>query len=114
MKKLKKYFNEKNEIFVSLHLNDNNKLVNEKIISIGNFDECYFNWGDLFDISLKYSLNYKGKIILAHNHINKILYPSEKDLKSMAVLKDMCIMYKMNICDYLIFNEIETRSYKND
>ena len=113
-KNLKKYFNEEREVFVSLHLNNKNKIVDETLITIGDFNGCHFDYSYLLDRSLKCNLNNKGKIVFAHSHTNKTLNPSKKDLETTSIIKEMGIKYKVNIVDYLIFNDKTVRSYKDD
>jgi len=113
-KKLKKYFNKDSEVFLSLHLDDNNRLVNEKLISIGNLYGFTFKFSHLFDTCLKCNKDNKGKVIFAHTHTNNVLSPSESDLETLYVIKQMGIRYRVNIVDYLIFNDKKIRSYKDD
>ena len=110
-KKLRKYFNDEYELMLCLHLDNDNKLLNEHILKKGDKSSCTLMSKDLFEIDL-INMSHNGKIILAHNHTNGRLKVSREDIESKEIIEDYSLTYGINIVDYLIFTDEGVISYK--
>ena len=91
--------NKKREYFVALYLDAENKLITQKIISIGSLDASIVHPREVFYPAIKYRA---ASVIIAHNHPSGNLEPSENDLKVSKKLAKAGKILGIQLIDHLV------------
>lgn len=103
--------NAETEIFYSLFLNSQNKVVNFiKIESDSKNHVCV----NTLDFTKNLILNKPKAVIIAHNHFAKYPYPSDDDDLTTAKIYSILQLYNVNFYDHIIVSGNEIYSYFYD
>ncbi len=89
----------KQEYFYCLYLDNNNKLIEDKLLFIGTLNKSNVHPREIF----KYAyLNNSNKIILVHNHPSNNILPSKEDILFTKNIIEIGKLQDINVIDHLI------------
>lgn len=97
------------ENFILMILNNQNKLIDIKVLFKGGLTATSVDVKILFREFFKY--NTATAIIIAHNHPSGKVTPSENDKQITNKIKKGCEILNINILDHIIFSEINGEYY---
>ena len=89
----------KKEYFIAVFLDSKNKIINDKIISIGTLNASLVHPREVFKEAMKASAN---SIILVHNHPSGDPQPSEEDITITKKLQETGETVGITILDHII------------
>ena len=87
------------EVFVVLHLNARNKVIEKEIVSMGILDSCLIHPREVFKKAIIKSAH---SIITVHNHPGGSLTPSIEDLDAWKKLIDAGDLLGISVLDHII------------
>lgn len=93
---------EKQEYFVAIYLDKQNRLVAHSELFKGTLDRSVVHPREIFKDAVRYSAS---RIILVHNHPSGSLSPSESDVLTTELLVDAGNMLGVHVLDHLIVSE---------
>lgn len=89
----------KQEYFYCLYLDNNNKLIEDKLLFIGTLNKSNVHPREIF----KYAyLNNSNKIILVHNHPSNNILPSKEDISFTKNIIEIGKLQDIHVIDHLI------------
>lgn len=89
----------KQEYFYCLYLNNNNKLIEDKLLFIGTLNKSNVHPREIF----KYAyINNSNKIVLIHNHPSNNILPSKEDILFTKKIIEIGRIQDINVIDHLI------------
>ena len=89
----------KQEYFYCLYLNNNNKLIEDKLLFIGTLNKSNVHSREIF----KYAyLNSSNKIILIHNHPSNNVLPSKEDILLTKNIIEIGKIQDIYVIDHII------------
>lgn len=89
----------KQEYFYCLYLDNNNKLIEDKLLFIGTLNKANVHPREIF----KYAyLNNSSKIVLAHNHPSGNTLPSKEDIYLTKNIIEIGKIQDVHVIDHLI------------
>lgn len=94
-----KLADKKKEYFIAVFLDSKNKIISDKVISIGTLNASLVHPRELFKEAIRASAN---SIILVHNHPSGDPEPSEEDILITKKLKKTGELIGINILDHII------------
>lgn len=110
--KLKKQIgHEKQEHLIALYLNNNNEIVEEKVLFVGSVNKSIADPKVILHHALK---NLAVSIIIAHNHPSGNITPSSIDNSFTAKLEDACNLMDIRFLDHLIVTSETYYSYREE
>jgi DNA repair protein RadC len=87
------------EYFYTLYLNENNKLIEDKLLFIGTLNKANVHPREIF----KYAyLNNSTKIVLIHNHPSNNVLPSKADIQLTKNIIDIGKIQDIHVIDHII------------
>ncbi|MFH1376079.1 MAG: DNA repair protein RadC [Candidatus Woesearchaeota archaeon] len=103
-----KYGSKKKEYLLCLYLDTKNKVIKEKVISIGTLDSSLVHPREVFKEAIKESAN---SIILVHNHPSGDSKPSTDDRRITNRLKKIGELFDIKLSDHIIIGDQHKRNY---
>ena len=95
------YGDRKQEHFICVSINGANEVMNVRVITIGLVNKSQVHPREVFaDVIAERA----SAVIVAHNHPNGDLMPSNEDIQITKRLKEAAIMLGLNLLDHIIFN----------
>ena len=91
----------KQENFLIFCLDSKNKIIHSEVLFKGGLNSILICPKTLFRTALKYNSN---SLIIAHNHPNGDLKPSEEDIDSFEKLKKGGDTLNLSVLDFIVFN----------
>lgn len=102
------YGHEEQEHVVAIYLDAKNKIIEEKVISIGSATRSVASTKDI----LKHALRLNAvNLIVAHNHPSGVCRPSSSDNEFTESLKKACEWMEILLIDHLIVSKDSYYSY---
>ena len=101
--------NLKQEHFFVLSLDTKNRLIGEKVISIGTLNSAIIHPREIFKEGIKNSAN---SIILVHNHPSGDPEPSDEDIRITEEIIKASEVIGINVLDHVIIGNDSYWSYK--
>jgi len=101
----------KQEYFLSINLNGANKVISNRVITIGLVDQTLIHPREVFSDTLK---ERAAKVIVAHNHPAGVLKPSEEDIKITRSLVDASKILGITLLDHIILTRNGYFSFKEE
>lgn len=93
---------EDHERFYVIYLNSKKEIIFYKLLSIGNYNECIFD----FRRTLKYAFNKQSNyIIIAHNHPDGFVDPSPDDIVITNEFVNILSFLQITLVDHIILCE---------
>ncbi|NQU78626.1 DNA repair protein RadC [Candidatus Woesearchaeota archaeon] len=99
------------EIFMVLHLDTRNQLINDEIISIGTLNEAIIHPREVFKSAIKQSAN---SVILVHNHPSGDPSPSPEDEEITRIIREAGDLLKIKVLDHIIIGKNKFYSFTED
>jgi DNA repair protein RadC len=90
---------EKKEYFYAVFLDTKNKIISEKLISIGTLNSSLVHPREIFKEAIKVSA---ASLILVHNHPSGSCDPSDEDLKVTKIISDSGDLIGIKLLDHVI------------
>ena len=100
----------KKEYFICLYLDSKNKIISNKIISIGTLNSSLVHPREVFKEAVKESAN---SILLIHNHPSGDCNPSLEDKEITEILEKNGEMLGIRLLDHIIIGSNKFYSLKN-
>ena len=95
------YADRKQEHFLSISINGANEIMNVRVVSIGLVNKSHVHPREVFaDVISERA----SAVIVAHNHPQGELKPSEEDIKITKQLKETAKILGLSLLDHIIFN----------
>ncbi len=95
------YGDRKQEHFLCVSINGANEVINSRVITIGLVNKSHVHPREVFaDVIAERA----SAVIVAHNHPNGELKPSNEDVAITKTLKDAAGILGINLLDHIIFN----------
>jgi DNA repair protein RadC len=95
------YGDRKQEHFLCVSINGANEVMNVRVVSIGLVNKSQVHPREVFaDVIAERA----SAVIVAHNHPNGTLQPSDEDIQITGKLKDAAKILGLNLLDHIIFN----------
>lgn len=95
------YSDRKQEHFLCVTVNGAREVMNVRVVSIGLINKTYVHPREVFaDVITERA----SAVIVAHNHPNGDLLPSEEDILVTKQLKDSANLLGISFLDHIIFN----------
>lgn len=94
-----KLSDKKKEFFIAVFLDSKNKIISDKIISIGTLNSALVHPREVFKEAIKVSAN---SLILVHNHPSKDKTPSDEDLKVTEMFTKAGDIIGIKLLDHII------------
>ena len=95
------YGNRKQEHFLCVSINGANEVMNVRVVTIGLVNKSQVHPREVFaDVIAERA----SAVVVAHNHPNGALQPSDEDIKITRRLKDAATILGLNLLDHIIFN----------
>jgi DNA repair protein RadC len=95
------YGDRKQEHFLCVSINGANEVMNVRVVSIGLVNKSHVHPREVFaDVIAERA----SAVIVAHNHPNGTLQPSDEDIQITGKLKDAAKILGLNLLDHIIFN----------
>lgn len=95
------YADRKQEHFLCATINGANEILNVRVVSIGLIDRSHVHPREVFADALA---DRASGVVVAHNHPNGSLAPSEADIAVTAQLKSAAGIIGIELLDHIIFN----------
>lgn len=92
----------KQEVFYCLNLDNSNRVISKRIISIGILNAVLVHPREIFRDAIKDSAN---SVILAHNHPSGSLEPSDEDIKITEQLISAGEVLGIKVIDHVIIGD---------
>lgn len=99
------YGDRKQEHFICVSINGANEVMNVRVVTIGLVNTSQVHPREVFSDALA---ERASAVIVAHNHPNGSLTPSNEDIKITKRLKEASTILGINLLDHIIFN---TKAY---
>jgi DNA repair protein RadC len=95
------YGDRKQEHFLCISINGANEVMNVRVVTIGLVNKSQIHPREVFaDVISERA----SAIIIAHNHPNGELKPSNEDIKATQRIKEASKILGINLLDHIIFN----------
>ena len=95
------YGDRKQEHFICVSINGANEVMNVRVVTIGIVNKSQVHPREVFaDVIAERA----SAVIIAHNHPDGDLMPSNEDLQITKRLKEAAIILGLNLLDHIIFN----------
>lgn len=105
------YGDRKQEHFLCVSINGANEVINTRVITIGLVNKSHVHPREVFaDVIAERA----SAVIVAHNHPNGELKPSNEDVAITKNLKDAAGILGINLLDHIIFNTKGYYSFSED
>jgi DNA repair protein RadC len=109
---IRHYVDRKQEHFLCASVNGANEIINIRVVSIGLVDRSHVHPREVFADPL---IDRASAVILAHNHPDGALTPSEQDIETTQRLRQAGEIMGITVLDHIIFNKTEYFSFlEND
>ena len=109
---IRHYVDRKQEHFICASVNGANEIINIRVVSIGLVDKSHVHPREVFADPL---IDRASAVILAHNHPDGALNPSEQDIETTQRLRQAGEIMGITVLDHIIFNNTEYFSFlEND
>lgn len=99
---------EKKEYFYVVLLDTKNKVIKEKMVSMGILDASIIHPREIFSLAIK---SFASRIILVHNHPSGDPTPSEEDIDITKKLIDVGNLVGIEVLDHVIIGKGKYYSY---
>lgn len=96
---VRSFINEKKEIFKACFFDENNNLIGQTVLGVGNTYSVNISFRDLVDEIIKVGAK---KVALAHNHPTFSLIPSIDDATSTRSLRNMLFQMEVELIENFI------------
>lgn len=103
-----KLINKKQEHFYCLYLDNNNKIINEKLLFIGTLNQSIVHPREIFKEAYLLSAS---AIICIHNHPSGNVKPSDNDLNITYKLQEIGKLLGIKIIDHIIIGKDKYYSF---
>ena len=100
----------KKEFFYAVFLDTKNKVICDKLISIGTLNSSLIHPREIFKEAVRVSA---ASLILVHNHPSGDCTASEEDLKVTSIVADAGEMIGVKLLDHVVVSDCEFWSWKN-
>ena len=100
----------KKEYFIAVFLDSKNKIISDKVISIGTLNASLVHPREVFKEAMKASAN---AIILVHNHPSGDPEPSEEDIMITKKLQDVGETVGITILDHIVIAKNKYHSFND-
>jgi DNA repair protein RadC len=98
---IRHYGDRKQEHFICVSINGANEVMNVRVVTIGLVNKSHVHPREVFaDVIAERA----SAVIVAHNHPNGDLMPSNEDIQITKRLKEAAIILGLNLLDHIIFN----------
>jgi len=87
------------EEFRVLFLNNNYKLIEDKVMTLGTIDMSVVSEKEVLTYALRLGAS---NLIISHNHPNGVSLPSNKDHNITKIIKNGCVSVGMKLTDHII------------
>ncbi len=95
------YGDRKQEHFICVSINGANEVMNVRVVTIGLVNKSHVHPREVFaDVIAERA----SAVIVAHNHPNGDLMPSNEDIQITKRLKEAATILGLNLLDHIIFN----------
>ncbi len=95
------YGGRRQEHFICVSINGANEIMNVRVVTIGLINKSHVHPREVFaDVIAERA----SAVIVAHNHPNGELKPSEEDLRVAKQLKEASNILGLSLLDHIIFN----------
>jgi len=101
----------KQEYFLCVNLNGANRIISNRVITIGLVDQTLIHPREVFSDAVK---ERAAKVIVAHNHPAGILSPSEEDIKITRSLQEASKVLGITLLDHIILTKDGYFSFKEE
>jgi len=91
-----------NEEFYVICIDNNNKVVNTKLINTGNQSEVNIDIREITKLAIN---THSNRIILAHNHPQGKARPSDEDIAFTSKIMFSCLINDIEILDHIIVSQ---------
>lgn len=91
----------KQEHFLCISINGANEVMNVRVVTIGLVNKSHVHPRELFADVIE---ERASAVIIAHNHPNGDLKPSDEDIRITKRIKDSSTVLGINLLDHIIFN----------
>ena len=91
----------KQEHFLCISINGANEVMNVRVVTIGLVNKSHVHPRELFADVIE---ERASAVIIAHNHPNGDLKPSDEDIRITKRIKDASTVLGINLLDHIIFN----------
>ena len=108
---LKQFRDKKQEYFVCLSLDSGQRLINQRVITIGLLNVSLAHPREVFAGALT---DRAASVIIAHNHPSGIATPSDEDIKVTQQLVAAGILLGMRLKDHIIVTSKDYYSFKSN
>ncbi|MBU4492875.1 MAG: DNA repair protein RadC, partial [Nanoarchaeota archaeon] len=98
----------KREHLIAVFLDSKNKIINDKVISIGTLNSSLVHPREVFKEAIKNSAN---AIILVHNHPSGDCGPSSEDIEITDRVKEAGEMVGIKLLDHVVVGKDKHYSY---
>jgi DNA repair protein RadC len=95
------YADRKQEHFLCISINGANEVMNVRVVTIGLVNKTHVHPREVFADVLS---ERASAVIVAHNHPQGNLNPSDEDKKVTIMLQEAARTLKINLLDHIIFN----------
>lgn len=102
-----RFGNAKKEYFICLYLDSKNKIIKEKIVSVGTLNASLVHPREVFKDAIRESAN---SVILVHNHPSGDCSPSSEDVEVTNILKKAGELLGVKVLDHVIVCSDDFRS----
>jgi len=99
------------EKFITLVLNNKNRLIKKSLISLGTVSEAIVHPREVFRDAIKEG---GSSIIIAHNHPSGVLTPSKEDIRTTSRLADAGKILGIPLLDHVIITGSSFLSMKEE
>lgn len=108
---LKQFRDKKQEYFVCLSLDSGQRLINQRVITIGLLNVSLAHPREVFAGALT---DRAASVIIAHNHPSGVAAPSNEDIKTTQQLVAAGILLGIPLRDHVIITEREFFSFSKN
>ena len=108
---IRHFADRKQEHFLSISINGANEVMNVRVVSIGLVDRSHAHPREVFADVLS---DRASAVIVAHNHPNGVLEPSQNDINITTQLKAAGAIVGIELLDHIIFNQAGYFSFLED
>lgn len=100
-----------NEVFYMISLDSESRLISSNIITKGTVNSTAVYTREVVKKAMETNASY---VILAHNHPNGVLLPSEQDKRTTALLQEGLSFINVRLIDHIIVSGDRTVSMRDD